>query len=128
LSEGNKPVNDPSDIAGKNAILENEQLKIELTSVKAERDALKKALAKAQDTIEAQERARMIPILKANTTMTDAAISAMDTESMFSFTENFRVLKRPIAGVKPGADEGEEFGGKLTVPNKFKFGPKGGNK
>ena len=128
MSEGNKPKSDPSDIAGKNAMLENEQLKIENTQLKAQLDAVKKALVKAQDTIEHQERARMIPILKANTTMTDAEIYALDAATMLELCSTFRILKRPIAGVKPAADEGEEFDAKLTVPNKFRFGPKGGNK
>jgi len=128
LSEGNKPKNDPSDIASKNAMIENEQLKIENAQLKVQLDIAKKALVKDHETIESQERAKMIPFIKANTIKTDAEIDAMDAAAMFELIDNLRILKRPIAGVKPGADEGEEFDAKLTVPNKFRFGPKGGNK
>ena len=120
-----------SEIVGKNALFDNEQLKIENTNLKVQLDAVKKALVKAQDTIELQERAKMIPVILANTSMTKEEVYRMDLDTMFSLTETFRILKRPpasVAGVKPGADEGEGLDARLTVPNKFRFSPKGGNK
>ena len=113
---------DVSDIAGRNAVVENEQLKIENTHLKSQVDALKKALVKAQDTIEQQERARMIPFLRSGTTMADAEIYAMDTGAMHELCDALRLMRQPVASVKPGADE--EGSPVLTVPNKFRFGRK----
>ena len=124
LSEEKKM--DDSDVAGKNAMVENELLKIENTNLKTQLDAVKKALVKAQDTIEHQERAKMIPVILANTSMTKEEVYAMDTDSMFSLTETFRILKKPptpVAGVKPSADE-DESTSRLRVPNKFRYGGK----
>ena len=124
LSEEKKM--DDSDVAGKNAMVENELLKIENTNLKTQLDAVKKALVKAQDTIEHQERAKMIPVILANTSMTKEEVYAMDTDSMFSLTETFRILKKPptpVAGVKPAADE-DESNSRLRVPNKFRYGGK----
>jgi len=117
---------DDSDVAGKNAMVENELLKIENTNLRTQLDAVKKALLKAQDTIEQQERAKMIPVILSNTSMTKEEVYAMDTESMFSLTETFRILKKPptsIAGVKPAADD-DGSDSRLRVPNKFKYGGK----
>jgi len=117
-----KKEKDVSDIAGRNAVVENEQLKLENTQLRSQLDAVKKALVKAQDTIEVQERARMIPVLKAGTTMTDAEIHALDTSAMHELCDNLRILRLPVASVKPGSDE--DLSSVLTVPNKFRFGRK----
>ena len=100
-------------------------LKEENVALKTEVDALKTSLTKAADAIEAQERAKMIPSIVASTKLTKAEIEAMDTASMVGLLDSFRVLKQPVAGVRPGADEGDAS--RLTVGSTFKFGPKGGN-
>jgi len=118
---------DTIDVAAKNAMVENELLKKENLQLRAQLDSVQKALVRVQETVESQERAKMVPIILANTNMTREEVLAMDTESMFSLTETFRILKRPpagVAGVKPAIDA-EDTNSRLTVPGKFRFGPKG---
>jgi len=79
--------------------VENELLKKENIQLRSQLDSVQKALVRVQETVENQERAKMIPIVLANTNMTIEEVYDMDTESLFSLTETFRILKRPPTGV-----------------------------
>jgi hypothetical protein len=105
---------------------ENEQLKIENTVLKAQVDVATKTIAKLTEKIETDERARRIPWLKANTNLDDVTIRGMSLEQMCSIEEQAKILKpsKYAASVRPGVDAEPEQDARLTVPKKFKFGPK----
>lgn len=112
-------------VAGKAAIVENEQLKLELVSVKAERDSLTKALAIATETIVAEKRAKLIPKILDNTNLTPTEVNAMSLDTMFDLTQTFNIMKHvpSAASVRPGMDA-EAEDARSTVPNKFLYGKK----
>jgi len=117
-----KPAQDSVDVVGKNALVENEMLKTKVAELTAQLDATKKGLAKALDMQEQQEKARMVPLILANTNLTKEEVMAMDTPSMFDLTETFRILKHSpmAASVRPGNDD-EEQDVRSTIRNKFKY-------
>jgi len=121
--EGVDNANSAVSIAGKAAIVENEQLKLELVNVKAERDTLTKALAIATETIVAEKRAKLIPEILSNTNLTKEEVSAMSLDTMFDLKQTFAIMKRSpsAASVRPGVDDGEQDA-RSTVPNKYKYG------
>ncbi len=116
-------MSDVSDIATKNSIVENEQLKQEIAQLKTQLDATSKALMKSQEVIDSMERAKIIPIVKSNFNYTDAQIAQMDTAELYSKVELARTLKKPIIGLNPALDTDDPTS-VLTVPKKFAFGGK----
>ena len=110
------------EIANANARIERDQLKVEVASLKAQLDATKKALKEALDKIEQDERAKMIPTILVNTKLTKEEVNAMDTQSLFALTETFRLMRTPIAGVQPSAEEA--INSRLTVGDAFAYADK----
>jgi hypothetical protein len=125
LSENNEATDSAVVIAGKNAIERERVSELKIAELTAQLDATKKGLAKALDTIDSMNRAEMIPIIKANYNLDAADINALSTDTMDNMVATTRILKRSsmAASIRPGVEE-PALDDKLTMPKKFKYGPK----
>ena len=112
-----------ADVAFQNLRIENTGLKSDVASLKTKCDALEKALLKANSIIDAENRARLIPRIKAVSTITDAELNVMTTEDLSKLDETYRYLKTPYAGVGSAVDS-QPATPNLTVPGRFRFAAK----
>ncbi len=106
------------EIATKTTAVDLQAANDTIAQLRAELDTTKAALRDALKVIDDQNRARLCAVLKDVTNLSTEDMNKMTTDALEELVSAYRLLKKPIVGVK---DIQPETRPNITIGSKFKF-------
>ena len=114
-----EPNKEATQIAERNLAAELEHEKLAHAELKANFDALTAAHREALAYIDNETRAKLSEDLMQVTKLTVEDINRMSTDQMEDLLKSYRLLKKPVIGVKDAAENA--INPRITVGSKFRF-------